>query len=61
MATKFIHGKYQIGLFDCVVHGGQHWHGPRVLMSFCFNEQMLHHFRKYGRKPYDEQYAEQLK
>ena len=59
--TKFVHGQYQIGPFERVVHGGQLWHGPRVLMSYFLNLPMLEHFRKYGRKPYDEQLADQFK
>ena len=59
--TKFVHGQYQIGPFERVVHGGEVWHGPRVLMSYFLNLPMLEHFRKYGRKPYDEQLADQFK
>ena len=59
--TTFVHGQYQIGPFERVVHGGQQWNGPRVLMSYFLNEQMLQHFRKYGRKPHDEQLADEFK
>ena len=59
--TKFVHGKYHIGPFERVVHGGQQCNGPRVLMSYFLNEQMLQHFRKYGRKPYDEQLSDEFK
>jgi hypothetical protein len=57
----FVHGQYQIGPFEHMVHGGQLWHGPRVLMSYFLNLQMLQHFRKYGRKPYDEQLTDKFK
>ena len=59
--TIFVHEQYYIGLFERVVHGGQQWNGPRVVMSYFLNEQMLQHFRKYGRKPYDEQPDEKFK
>ena len=59
--TNFFHGQYQIGPFERVVHCGHQCNGPRVLMSYFLNEQMLQHFRKYGGKPYDEQLAEKFK
>ena len=59
--TIFVHGQYQIGPFEHVVHGGQQCNDPRVVMSYFLNEQMLQNVRKYGRKPYDEQLADKFK
>ena len=53
-STPFLHGQYQIGPFDKVVHSGETWHGPRVVISFFLNRSLLSHFMQYGSEKYDK-------
>lgn len=47
-SEAFSHGKYQVGPFHEVKHAGQHWKGPRGILSFYTNRSMVEHFFKYG-------------
>ena len=51
-AVAFEHGQYQVGPFEEVVHAGDKWTGPRVVMSFYLNRPILDHFRQYGDQVY---------
>jgi hypothetical protein len=60
-STKFVHGQYQIGPFESVLHGGEQWSGHRVVISFYLCKKILHHFYTYGRVPFDEQLSTEYK
>ena len=47
-STNFVHGQYQIGLFESIYHGGEKWSGSRVVISLFLNKQVLDHFRVHG-------------
>jgi hypothetical protein len=45
-AVEFVHGQYQVGPFEEVIHSGEQWKGPRGVMSFYLNRKILDFFRK---------------
>ena len=45
---RFTHGKFQTGSFDKVLHSGEVWDGPRVVVSFYLNRGVCEHLEKHG-------------
>ena len=61
-AVPFTHGQYQVGPFDKVVHAGEAWTGPRVVMSFYLNLPILKFFcQKNGLQLYKENLVKMYK
>ena len=52
--VPFMHGTYQIGPFENVVHEGEPWKGKRGGISFYLNAGIMEHFKTYGQQPYDD-------
>lgn len=56
-SVPFEHGRIQIGFYKDIVHGVDHWEGPRITLDFNTKIGVLNHFCIYGNR-YTNQYKQ---